>query len=121
MDVVIRIAWGFLALLHLPPAAALVAPSVVQRLYAVAPDVDVGVLIVHRGALFLAVVALSIFALIDSGPRRAISLAVALSLIGFLLVYARAGLPPGPLRSIAMADGLGLAPLGLVLWDAWVR
>jgi len=46
---------------------------------------------------------------------------VTLSVVGFLVVYVRAGMPGGALRTIARADLLGLAPLAVVLLDAWRR
>lgn len=47
----------------------------------------------------------------DPAPRRAATLAAAISVIGFLAVYAHAGLPEGPLRAIAWADLMARAPL----------
>jgi hypothetical protein len=44
---------------------------------------------------------------------------MAVSIIGFLLVYARAGLPAGPLRTIAFFDLAALVPLGAVAIGAW--
>ncbi|MFO0629524.1 MAG: hypothetical protein U0325_28370 [Polyangiales bacterium] len=119
MEGIVRLSWALLALLHLAPASVVVAPRMTARLYGVAPDGDVGVLLIHRGALFLAVVALCGLALVEPTARRAASLAVALSVVGFLGVYARAGMPPGALRAIARADLAGLAPLAVVVVDAW--
>jgi hypothetical protein len=120
MEMLVKAAWGLLALIHLAPAAVLVAPAALERLYGIAPDGDLGVLMRHRGALFLALVALAIVALVDPATRRAAGLAVAISVFGFLVVYVQAGLPAGPLRAIALADAIALAPLALVLAAAWL-
>ncbi|MCQ8183893.1 hypothetical protein [Parvularcula maris] len=119
MEILTRIAWAALALLHLAPAAVLFIPSMVSRLYGADPSGDVGVLLVHRGALFLAVVLVSLLAVFDPSARRAASLVAAVSMLGFIVVYARAGMPEGALAKIAVADAMGLVPLALVLWTAW--
>lgn len=115
----IKIAWALLALIHVMPAAVLFAPSLVERLYAVSPTGDLGVLLVHRGALFLAVVVASLFAMFDADVRRSTSVIVAISVIGFLVVYARAGFPSGALWTIALMDGVALVPLAFVSFMAW--
>jgi hypothetical protein len=114
-----KTAWIMLALIHAAPAAAAFAPALVRRLYRVDPSGDLGVLLVHRGVLFLAVLAVALLAVFDAGARRAASLVVAISVVGFLLVYLRAGAPAGPLRSIALVDAAALIPLAVVLWAAW--
>ena len=40
-------------------------------------------------------------------------------MVGFLIVYVRAGLPDGSLRTIALVDAVGLVPLALVAYAAW--
>jgi hypothetical protein len=44
---------------------------------------------------------------------------VAISVVSFLWLYFRAGMPSGPLKTIALVDLVGLAPLLLVVWSAW--
>lgn len=119
LECVIRASWAVVALIHAAPAAAFFAPRLLERLYGVSPGGDVGVLVVHRGALFLAVFALCIYAALSPGARRAASLAAAISVVGFLIVYARAGMPRGPLVGIAIGDLIALPPLALVTWAAW--
>jgi len=119
MDTALRLSWFTLAAIHVLPALVLFRPAMTQQLYQVAPDGDVGMLIVHRGALFLAVVAVSLLALVDAESRRAASLVVAVSMIGFLIVFARAGFPEGALRTIALVDLAGLVPLLVVSVHAW--
>ena len=115
----VRLSWVVLALIHLAPAATAFAPSLIERLYGVTPDGDVGVLLIHRGVLFLAVLTVSGLAVFDLTARRVASVVAAISMIGFLIVYARAGLPAGSLRAIAWADAIGLVPLAIVTYAAW--
>jgi hypothetical protein len=115
MDTITKLAWGLLALAHLSPAAVAFAPSLVERLYGVSPTGDLGVLIAHRGALFLAIVAACVIAVFDPPPRRALGVVVAISIIGFLVLSLRAGAPSGLLRTIAIVDAAALLPLALVV------
>lgn len=108
-----------MALVHVAQAAVLLRPSLAQQFYDVSPTGEAGVLIIHRGALFLAIVALAVWAAFDDGARRAAGLAVAISVIGFLVVYWRAGMPTGALRTIAIADMIATVPLAFVVFAAW--
>ena len=119
METSVKLAWALLALIHAMPAAVLFAPSTLRRLYGVEPDGDLGVLMTHRGALFLALVLLSLFAIFEPATRRSAGLAVSVSLTSFLVLYARAGCPAGSLRTIAIVDVVALAPLALVLYAGW--
>lgn len=117
----VKVAWLVLALVHVLPAAILFAPDLAVRLYGIDPTGPAGLLIIHRGALFLAIMVVALWAMIDPATRRVSSLTVGISIIGFLAVYARAGLPDGPLRTIAMVDTVALLPLALVSYRAWRR
>lgn len=119
METLNRISWALLALVHVLPAAVLFVPSLVQRMYGIAPEGDPGVLLAHRGALFLGVVAVCLYALVEPSARRAAGLVVAISVIGFLFVYGRAGFPAGALWTIAIYDLVALLPLAWVLVAAW--
>lgn len=119
MEVLTTAAWAVLALIHASPSAVLFAPGLIGRLYGIEANGDVGVLLVHRGALFLAIVAACLFGMFEPSARRALSIVVAVSVIGFLLVYLRTGMPSGALRTIAFADLIGLVPLVWVLFAAW--
>ncbi|MFV3128554.1 hypothetical protein [Niveispirillum sp. KHB5.9] len=116
-----KTAWIILALIHILPASVLVAPELALRLYGVDPQGPVAVLIIHRGALFLAVMVVSLFAVFDPPSRRVCSIIVAISILGFLGVYTQAGLPEGPLRTIALVDLAALLPLVMVTVAAWRR
>ena len=119
MELTVKIAWALLALAHVLPALVFFRPEMTSRLYDVAPTGDIGLLLVHRGALFAAICAAAIFALFDADARRLASLVLAISVIGFLVVYYRGGAPEGALRTIALVDGFALFPLAWVLWSAW--
>ena len=119
MELLTRAAWLFLAALHAVPAIVLFQPALIERLYGVSPLGAPGMLIVHRGALFLALVVAAVFALLDPAVRSMASVIVAISVVGFLVVYARAGFPAGSLRTIAIADAVALLPLGFVMLQSW--
>ena len=119
MEIVVKISWALLGVLHVMPSLVLFSPGLVEKLYSVDPSGDVGILLTHRAAMFFTVVVVSVFAIFDPSTRRLASLVVAISMTGFLIVYARAGMPTGALRSIAIADLVGLLPLFIVLFAAW--
>lgn len=121
MEIALKIAWGLLAAVHVMPALVFFRPEMTARLYDVAPTGDIGVLLVHRGALFVVVCVAALYALFDKDVRRLASLLLAISVVGFLTVYLRAGAPSGALRTIALIDAIALAPLALVLWTAWLK
>ena len=118
MEVLTKAAWIGLAAIHAMPSLALFMPSLIQRLYGVPSSGSVGILLTHRGALFLGVFALALLATFDEQSRRAGVLVVGISMIGFLIVYANAGSPAGALRTIALTDLVGLPLLALVTWEA---
>ncbi|HYD36081.1 MAG TPA: hypothetical protein VEA60_00610 [Allosphingosinicella sp.] len=119
MEIATRLAWILLALVHASPAAVLFRPSLVRRLYGVAPDGPAGLLLTHRGATFLAIVVACVWAAFDPTVRRLCTIVVAIAVLGYLFLYARAGLPAGPMRTIAAVDAFALAPLLLVTLSAW--
>jgi hypothetical protein len=119
MEVGTKLAWAALALIHAAPAAVVFRPALLERLYQVAPQGDLGVLLVHRGALFLAIVAGCLYAAFEPDARRGMTLVVAISVVSFLILYARAGFPAGALRPIAVGDVVALAPLMWLAIAAW--
>ena len=119
MEFWVRAAWLSLVLVHLMPSVVLFVPGMTEKLYQVSPDGDIGILTVHRGALFLAVLAAALYAAFSPAARRVASRVAGISVIGFLFVYARAGMPAGPLRTIAWVDLFAVLPLLLVTWQAW--
>jgi hypothetical protein len=119
MELWIKLAWAALVVIHLSPAAVAFSPDLVTRLYGVPAGGGIGVLLIHRGALFLALVAAAIIAIFDPSARRVVSVIFAISMLAFLLIYVRAGMPAGGLRKIAMIDLIGLLPLTFVAITAW--
>lgn len=119
MEFWIKCAWLLLAAIHAPPAAVGFAPALVTRLYGVDPDGTLGLLITHRGVLFLAIVAAALFATFDPAVRRAACVIVAISMVGFLALYALGGMAPGSLRTIAVLDAAAMFPLIFVATMAW--
>jgi hypothetical protein len=121
METILKVCWLALAAIHAAPAAVLFRPALVERLYGVAADGPAAVLLAHRGALFLAVLAAAFLAVVAPEARRAASLVVAISVLGFLYAYWNAGLPGGALRVIAATDAAALLPLFIVASAAWRR
>lgn len=120
MEVWVKAAWLLLVAVHATPAVAAFRPSLVSRLYGFPATGDLGVLLVHRGWLFLAVVAVAALAAFEPHARRAATLVLAISVLGFLITYGSAGCPRGPLRKIALADALAVPALALAGYDAWL-
>jgi hypothetical protein len=112
------VCWAVLGLIHLLPAVALFRPAMLTQLYGAAPGGEVFVLLHHRAALFLAVLVVCVWAALDPAVRRLASVAVAVSMLGFLVLWVRAGSPPA-LRTIALADLAGLPFLAVAAWLAW--
>ena len=113
-----RLAWLLLALLHAPPALALVRPAMIGTLYGVGGDSPAFPLLQHRAALFAAVMLICLWAMADPRVRRLASVACAISMISFLLLYGLAGAPPA-LATIALADLLFLPVLAFAGWRAF--
>jgi hypothetical protein len=112
------ISWGVLAAIHLLPALALFRPALITTLYGVDRANPLFLLLHHRAALFLAIIVITIWAAFDPGSRRLASVTVGLSMVSFLILYSQAGSPMA-LRSIAVADMIGLPFLAYVSWKAW--
>lgn len=116
----IALAWAALALVHLMPPLATFSPALRRRLYGMESDGALKVMLTHRGVLFAAVLVACVYAAMIPEARQLASLVVAISLVGFLIVYAGASAPKGPLRSVALVDTVALIPLALVCADAWL-
>lgn len=110
-------AWVLLAALHAVPAAALFAPALIGRLYGVPPGSEVFLLLHHRAALFLVVV-VCLWAALRPETRALAAVAVGLSMVSFLALWAAGGMPAS-LRAIAVADLLGLPVLAFAAAKAF--
>ncbi len=119
MEWVVKACWLALAAVHAAPAAVLFRPGLAQTLYGIPAEGTAGLLVSHRAGLFLAVLVVALFAAASPGARRAASLVVGISVLSFLVLYAQAGLPQGPLRTVAVVDALALPLLALVTVMAW--
>ena len=114
----IKIAWLILAAIHATPALALFRPAMIGKLYRVASDNPLFLLLQHRAALFLVIVLLCVWAAFDPASRRIASICVGVSMVSFLILYWTAGSPPA-LRTIAMTDLIGIPFLLFVTWKAF--
>lgn len=119
MELSIQIAWVMIALIHFGPSLPLLQPSLIERLYGVPATGETGLLLVHRAVLFATILLGATWAVFDPSVRRLMALICGMSMIGFLVFYARAGAPKTSLRKIAIVDAVGLAPLAWVSFQAW--
>lgn len=113
-----RICWAVLGLIHVMPALAVFKPALISRLYGVDPGGDVFTLLHHRAALFLAVVVICAWAAFRPEVRQLACVAVGISMASFLLIWWGSGTPPA-LRTIAVADLIGLPFLFYAAWQAF--
>lgn len=114
----IKLSWAILALIHLIPALALVRPSLLETLYAIDPHSPTYVLLWHRAALFAMAVVICVWAIFRPEVRLLASVAMAISMVGFLMLFVLNGSPPS-LRMIAIFDLAGLPFLGFAAWNAF--
>ena len=110
--------WVVLGLIHVLPAIALFRPSLIGTLYGVEPGSATFLLLQHRAALFLVVLVVSAWAAWRPEVRPLASVAVAISMISFLCLYAANGQPQA-LRQVAVADLIGLPFLAVAAWLAF--
>jgi hypothetical protein len=114
----VRLAWFFLALIHALPAIALVRPSLLTMLYGVDAATPAYTLLWHRAALFAVILLICCWAALRPEVRQLAAVAVAISMAGFLVIYWVQGMPAS-LRTIAIADLVGLPALAFVCWSAF--
>jgi hypothetical protein len=108
----IILCWSLLAAIHAVPAIAVFRPKLLTKLYGVEAESTLFLLLHHRAALFLGVCVTCVGAIFELEVRQLASLVVGISMVSFLLFYLRRGKPPA-LRTIAIADGVGLPFLGI--------
>lgn len=111
-----RICWAVLALVHLMPAVATFRPSLIARLYGVAPGTQTFLLLHHRAALFLVVLTICVWAAFRPEVRPLGLVALTISMASFLALYLAGG-APASLRTIAVVDLIGLPFLALAAWQ----
>jgi hypothetical protein len=114
--------FAVVGIIHLLPIAPVFAPDTLTRLYGVAPDDATQLLLLRHRALLLALVgALCVWAAWVPAIRPAALVAAGLNIAGFLAFYALYDAPPGPLRTIALADLVALPPLAVAAWSTLSR
>jgi hypothetical protein len=113
-----KICWTMLGLIHLPPALALFLPAMLTRLYGVETGSTTFTLMHHRAALFVVIVAICLWSVFRPEVRQLAAVTVGLSMISFLAIWALAG-APAQLRSIAVADIIGVPFLLVATWLAF--
>lgn len=116
----VTLAWLALVLVHTPPALATFSPQMRKRMYGVDDNGPLGLILAHRGVLFLAVASACALAAFNAEARVAAALVTSISVLGFLTAYALYG-SPKRLRTIAVVDAAALLPLAVALFDVWTR
>jgi hypothetical protein len=112
-----KICWTVLGLIHLPPALALFLPAMLTRLYGVEKGSTTFTLMHHRAALFVVIFVICLWAIFRTDVRPLALVTVGLSMVSFLVIWAMAG-APAQLRSIAVADIIGIPFLLTAAWMA---
>ena len=115
-----RILWLVLAAIHATPALAFVRPATLSAMYRLQADNSLFLLMRHRAALFVVILVIALWAMVDPGARRLASVALAISMLSFLWLYWQAGSPPA-LRTIALVDLIGLPVLALAMGRAFTQ
>ncbi len=115
-----RILWLVLAGIHAMPALAFFRPAMMGAMYRMTADNPLFLLMRHRAALFVVIVVVALWAMVDPGTRRLASVVLAISMLSFLGLYWQAGSPTA-LRTIAIVDLVGLPVLSLAMWRAFAQ
>jgi hypothetical protein len=115
LELIVKSAWFVLAAIHAVPALVIFKPSLIEKLYGVPASGPIGLLLTHRGGLFLAMSCAGIIAALHTPSRPLAAAIISISMVSFLILYVRAGMPGGGLRNIAIADAVGLPLLILVI------
>jgi hypothetical protein len=112
--------FGALAVIHALPAIAVLAPARLSSLYGFeVGDSVLTTLLQHRALLFGILAAALIYAIIDPSVRWPVLIGGTVSMAGFLLIAIARGETSGALRSIVIADIVGLviaAIAAILLW-----
>ena len=120
MSKLLPILFGLLALIHALPAAALFAPGSLSRLYGFdAGDSVMTTLLQHRALLFGLLAAALVYAIFHPATRPPVLVATVVSMGGFIAIAAARGEGGGALRSIVVADIVGLIIAALTAYLSW--
>ncbi|MGB6228509.1 MAG: hypothetical protein WBF53_00095 [Litorimonas sp.] len=112
--------FGALALIHVLPAAAVFAPGNLSKLYGFAPDDAVlTTLLQHRALLFGILAAALVYAIFVPATRWPVLIGAVVSMGGFVVIAAMRGELSGAVRSIVIADAVGLLIAALAAFLLW--
>lgn len=112
--------FGALALIHALPAMAVIAPARLSSLYGFdASDTVLTTLLQHRALLFAILSAALIYAIFIPSARWPVLIGTGVSMGGFLVIAWARGEMSGALRSIVMADVIGLVIAVLAAVCLW--
>jgi hypothetical protein len=118
MNFAVIIGWLALAFIHATPALALIRPALLTKLYGIKSGSGLFIFMHHRAALFLVVIVICLWAVIDPNVRKLASVTLGISMGAFVILWWQAG-SPAPLRTIAVTDVIGLIILFFVGWQAF--
>lgn len=120
MSKLVPFLFGALALIHLLPAMVVLAPARLSGLYGFeAGDSSLTTLLQHRALLFGLLCAALIYAMFNPSLRWPVLIGTVVSMGGFIVIAALHGEMAGSLRSIVVADIIGLilaALAAILLW-----
>ena len=112
--------FGALTLIHILPAMALLMPGRLSALYGFeAGDSVLTTLLQHRALLFGLVAGALIWAIFTPSVRWPVLIGTVISMAGFIIIAAARGETGGALRSIVVADLVGLVIAliaAMILW-----
>lgn len=113
-----RLLFAGLAIIHLLPATGVIGSRHLQRLYGVATQTpDLAILLRHRALQFALLGVLSLAAAFVPSLRILAAIALAASMLGFVLIARSESGGSAPLRRVARIDGVALLPLAA--WAIW--
>ncbi|GLQ19728.1 phosphopantetheine adenylyltransferase [Algimonas porphyrae] len=114
--------FGALALIHVLPTMAVLMPARLSQLYGFeAGDAVLTTLLQHRALLFGILAAALIYAAFNAAVRWPVLIGAVISMGGFIVIAMIRGETGGALRSIVIADVIGLiiaAVAAGLLWKA---
>jgi hypothetical protein len=113
-----KICWAILLAIHTMPALALFRPTLISKMYRVNTDSPIFLLFQHRAALFVVICVICLWSIFRPETRPLATVAVGISMVSFVLIWLLAG-APSALKSIAVADIIGLPFLIFAGWQAF--
>ncbi|MEM9600201.1 MAG: phosphopantetheine adenylyltransferase [Pseudomonadota bacterium] len=120
MNKLIPILYGLLALIHILPAMAVLAPARLSSLYGFdAGDSVLTTLLQHRALLFGILAAALIYAVFNASVRWPVLIGAVVSMGGFIVIAMMRGETGGALRTIVIADVIGLIIAALAAFLLW--